>query len=113
MNWNGSLLGLNSLLAMDSAEEPLRRTIPMPLTPKGVEMAAIVSFSSEEDFPGKRVEGPRFKGSTFPFLFFAQGGNDCNLFELPFPQAFRPHGRIFLESDVNEPPIMGIEWSDG
>jgi hypothetical protein len=53
MNWNGSLFGLNSLLAMDSAKEPLIRTIPMPLTPKGVEMAAIVSFPSEENFFGR------------------------------------------------------------
>jgi hypothetical protein len=36
-------LGLNNFLAIDSAEEPLTRTMPMPLSPKGVEMAAIVS----------------------------------------------------------------------
>ena len=30
---------------MDSAKEPLMRTIPMPLSPNGVEMAAIVSSS--------------------------------------------------------------------
>jgi hypothetical protein len=53
MNWNGLLFGLNSLVAMGSAKEPLIRTIPMPLTPKGVEMAAIVSSSPEENFFGR------------------------------------------------------------
>jgi hypothetical protein len=53
MNRKGLLFDLNSLLAMDSAKGPLTRTIPMPLTPKGVEMAAIVSFSSEEDLFGR------------------------------------------------------------
>ena len=80
MNWNGSLFGLNSLLAMGSANEPLTRTIPMPLIPKGVEMAAIVSSSPEENSFGRSDEEPRFKGSTSSFLFFTQGGNDRNLF---------------------------------
>jgi len=36
---------LNKLLEMDSAREPLMRTMPIPLSPNGVAIAAIVSSS--------------------------------------------------------------------
>ena len=40
---NDDFLGSNNFLAMGSAKEPLIRTIPTPLSPNGVDMAAIVS----------------------------------------------------------------------
>ncbi len=45
------------------------RTIPMPLTPKGVEMAAMVSSSLGGNLFEEVDEEPLFKGSVSSLLF--------------------------------------------
>jgi len=63
------------------------RTIPIPLSPNGVEMAAIVS-SSLAEIPNEGVyEEPLFKGfDSFPLFLF---GDDRDLLCLTFPKALR------------------------
>ena len=78
MRLEGSLFGLNNFLAIGSAKDPLIRTIPMPLTPNGVERAAIVSSSLGENLFEEVVEEPLFKGSASSLLF-APGRDDRDL----------------------------------
>ena len=75
MKEDESFFGLNNFLAMGSAKDPLIRTIPIPLTPSGVEMAAIVSSFPGENPTEEVVEEPLFKGSASSLLF-APGRDD-------------------------------------
>jgi len=72
-------------------------------------MAAIVSASwgttlCESD---KEV---LFKGSDSSALFLRW--DDLDPLHLPFPKALRSEKRIFLEGNMNNPAVMGIEGAD-
>jgi len=106
-----SFLALNNLLAMGSAKGPLTRTIPMPLSPMGVEMAAIVS----SPLAGFSIEGVNgeflLKGCLFSPLFRLR--NDRDSFQGPFPETLCPEGGVFFKRDMDDPAVVGIERADG
>ncbi len=82
----------------------------MPLSPKGVEMAAIVS-SSRDDF---------FLLSEKVFLFkwldaisFRLGGDYPNSLPFTIPKALRLEEGVFFQGDMNDPTIMGTKRTYG
>jgi hypothetical protein len=74
LSWD--FLGLNIFREIGSAKGPLTRTIPIPLSPKGVAMAAIVSSWMGGVFPGEKgAVGDLLEIASFPFPF-PQGDDD-------------------------------------
>ena len=92
---------------MDSARGPLKRTIPIPLSPKGVEIAAIVSWLFSELPLKERGEELLFNGfDSFPRFF---PGEDGDLLQGPFTNALYFHQGILLQSQMNDPSLLSIE----
>ena len=95
---------------MGSEREPLMRTIPMPLSPNGVEMAAIVSSFPGEILMDEMDKKPLFNGAdSFPFLFL---WDDYDLLHGPFPYALCLNRVVFLKGDMNDSSVTGIEGAD-
>ncbi len=110
--------GLNNFLTIGSAKEPLMRTIPIPLSPKGVEMAAIVSscrVDSATSLGGLPIEGidGELLSKRFDFLPFFPLWKDDDFLGLPFSEAFCIKCGVFLKGNVNGPPVMGIKGANG
>lgn len=86
------------------------RTIPMPLSPNGVEMAAIVSSLPGEILMDEMDEKPLFKGNdSLPFLLL---WNDYDFLHGPFPHALCLNRVVSLKGHMNDSSVTGIEGAD-